>query len=208
MSLGDVALIFGLLVLHAVALPGLALTWGLLCPGVVARSRMRLERTPGRSFLLGLAGLMIGTLLIGIGFAMGPVVGWFGIGLLLAIASVGAAGLAGLMGERLRAEGVATSSAGGLLRGAIALELAVVVPVIGWFVVLPLGTVVMLGSATFALLRWQPRAAAPPPLAWPMPDQRAMPMAYTAQTPMLPVQLPTDRAAWAETGGHHAPHTS
>lgn len=194
MSLGDVALIFGLLVLLGVALPGLALTWGLVCPGVVARSRVRLERTPGRSFLLGLAALGVGVALVAIGFAMGPVVGWFGLGLLLAVASVGAAGLAALMGERLRAEGGAASPAGALLRGAIALELAVVVPVIGWFVLLPLGTIVMLGSATFALLRWQPRAVAPPPLAWP--------------TPIPPVQLPADRAAWGETGGYHAPHAS
>jgi hypothetical protein len=208
MSLGDVALIFGLLVLHGVALPGLALTWGLLCPGVVARSRVRLARTPGQCFLLGLVGLGVGVLGVGISFAMGPVTGWFGLGLLLAIASVGAAGMAGLMGERLRAEGVAASSAGGLLRGAIALELAVVVPVIGWFVVLPLGTVVMLGAATFALLRWQPRTVAPPPLAWPMHTQRALTSSYDTSTPILPVQLPDDRAAWIETGGRHAPHTS
>jgi hypothetical protein len=25
---------------------------------------------------------------------------------------------------------------------------------------------------------------------------------------VLPVQLPSDRAAWAETGGYHAPHAS
>jgi hypothetical protein len=202
MSLGDVALIFGLLVLHGVALPGLALTWGLVCPGVVARARVRLERTPGRCFLLGLAGLVFGAIGGGIGFAMGPVVGWFGLVLLVALASVGAAGLAALMGERLRAEGVAASRAGALLRGAIALELAVVVPVIGWFVVLPLGTVMMLGSAIFALLRWLPRAAAPPPLAWPVAS------GYSTPAPVLPVQLPTDRAAWTETGGRDALHAS
>jgi hypothetical protein len=202
MSLGDVALIFGLLLLHGVAMPGLALTWGLLCPGVVGRSRARLARTPGKCFLLGLAGMVLGALLVAACFAAGPVAGWFGLGLLLTHASVGAAGVAALMGERLRSEGLAASPAGALLRGAVALELAVIVPVIGWFVILPLGTVAMIGAATFALLRWQPRASAPPPLAWPTPHSP------TAPTPVLPVQVPAGRMARMETEGYHAPHAS
>ena len=81
-----------------------------------------------------------------------------------------------------------------------ALELAVVVPVIGWFVVLPLGTVAMLGAATFALLRWQPRAMVPAPLAWPTGQGYGVPR-YDAPTPVMPVRVP-------ETGGYHAPHAS
>ena len=214
MSLGDVLLIFGLLLAHGVAMPGLAVTWGLLYPGGVARSRSRLAQTPGRCFLLGLGALAFGAILVRLGFALGPVPGWFGLGLLLALASLGAAGLAALLGERLRAEGLAVSPTGALLRGAVALELAVVVPLIGWFVILPLGTVAMLGAATFALLRREPRVATPPPLAWPMPDPRAMPSVSTISTtstmptPILPVQLPANPVAWAETGGNHARHPS
>ena len=115
--------------------------------------------------------------------------------------------MAALMGERLRAGSGAVSAAGGMVRGAIALELAVVVPVIGWFVVLPLGTVAMVGAATFAIVRWQPRAVVPPPLAWPMGQGYAVPM-NDSPTPVMPVRVPDERAAWAERGGDHAPHAS
>ena len=206
MGLGDVALVFGLLIAHGIALPGLALTWGLLCPALVARSRARLDRTPGRTFALGLGALASGGLLVRLGFAGGPVPGWFALGLLLALASVGAAGLAALLGERLRAEGGAYTPSGALLRGAVALELAVIVPIIGWFVILPLGTVAMLGAATWALLHRTPRAVAPTPPAWPTPPP--FPGNVERPTSLLPVQLPHDAPTWNHTGVGHARHPS
>ncbi len=190
MSLGDVLLIFGLLLAHGVAMPGLVITWGLIFPRLVERSQTRLTQTPGRCFLLGLGTLVAGATLVRVAFVLGPVPGWFGLAVLLAFASLGAAGLAALMGERLRADGLAISSTGALLRGAVALELAVAVAVIGWFVILPLSTIAMLGAASFALLRRAPLAAA------------------TAPTPIMPVQLSTNPATWAETGVNHARHPS
>lgn len=206
MSLGDVLLVLGLLAAHGVALPGLSVTWSLLCPRIVARSRERLARGPGRSFLVGLGATAAAALLVPVGFGLGPLPGFFVLGLVLALASVGGAGLAALLGERLRAEGVAATPTGALLRGAVALELAVAVPLVGWFVILPLGTVAMLGAATLALVRPGRRASSPPPLVWPTPEPR-IPHADQL-TPPLPVRMPAPPTTWAETGVGHAPHPS
>jgi len=75
----------------------------------------------------------------------------------LALASLGASGLADLMGRRLMLKvGPGGSLLAGFLRGAVALELASAFPGIGWFLVIPLGTVAAFGAATFGALGWMP----------------------------------------------------
>jgi hypothetical protein len=166
MSLGDVFAFFGVLLSLGLALPGLLLAWALICPGVVTRAQVRLAQTPGRCFWLG--GLWVAisipplVLLFNLPSGVSQLIGWLGVVGLLTFASLGAAGLAALMGMRLRAAGLAASSPGALVRGAVALELAVVFPVIGWFVLLPLIIVSTLGAAGFALLHWMPRPAPAP----------------------------------------------
>jgi hypothetical protein len=166
MNMGDVFAFFGAMLAIGIALPGLLLAWALLCPMTVERARMRLERTPWRCFWLGLAGLLVCAppLMILLNVPAGSVkfVGWAGIFILFAFASIGATGLAALMGDRLRGVGLAISVPGALLRGAVALELAAIFPLIGWFIVIPLTTICALGAAGFALLRRaQPPAVAP-----------------------------------------------
>jgi hypothetical protein len=77
---------------------------------------------------------------------------------LLAFTSLGAAGLATLMGQRLHHLGLNSSAAGATIRGAVALELAAAFPLIGWFIFIPLAFIVALGATLFALLGWMPRA--------------------------------------------------
>ena len=162
MNMGDVFAVFGGMLALGIALPGLLLAWALLFPTMVERARLRLERAPWRCFWLGLAALLLIGLPLAILFRVpaGPVqlLGWVGSFALLALASVGAAGLAALMGERLRGVGLAASAPGALLRGAVALELAAVFPLIGWFIVIPLATICSLGAAVLALLRRGSRA--------------------------------------------------
>lgn len=166
MSLGDVFAFFGVLLSLALALPGLLVAWSLICPGVVERAEVRLARTPGRCFWLG--GLWVAVsipplvILFNLPSGVGQLIGWLGVFVLLTFASFGAAGLAALMGARLRGAGLAASPPGALLRGAVALELAAVFPLIGWFVVLPLILVCTLGAIGFALLHWMPRAVTAP----------------------------------------------
>ena len=85
-------------------------------------------------------------------------IGIAGMLLLLAVASLGAAGLAAMMGQRLQSLGLNSSQVGATVRGAIALELAAVFPLVGWFFVIPLTFITTLGAAVFSLLGWLPRS--------------------------------------------------
>jgi hypothetical protein len=166
MYMGDVFAIFGGLLAIGIALPGLLLAWSLILPATVERARGRLEGAPWRCFWIGLAGLLAGGLPVAALFNIpaGPVqlVGWIGLFVMLALSSIGAAGLAALMGQRLRNVGLEASAPGALLRGAIALELAAAFPLVGWFVVIPIATICVFGAALLALLRRGPRNALEP----------------------------------------------
>lgn len=168
MNMGDVFAIFGALLAIGIALPGLLLAWSLLFNSTVERARVRLQYTPWRCFWFGVAGLALGALPILILFnipgGIFRLFGSIGIFLLLTFASLGASGLASLMGDRLRGGGVAVSRSGALLRGAVALELAAAFPLVGWFAVIPIAAICSLGAAGFALLHWAPRPAEPPPM--------------------------------------------
>lgn len=158
-GLGDVTTVFAILAALGVVFPGLLLAWSLLMPGMVERSRERIGRTPWKSLLVGVVVLLMASVPLGILNALaGPFqfLAYVGGFILLAFASVGAAGLAALMGERLRGQGVQATTPGGLLRGAVALEFATVFPLIGWFILFPLTLMMSLGAAAFALVHWMP----------------------------------------------------
>ncbi len=66
--------------------------------------------------------------------------------------------IAAEMGDRLREQGLASvSPAGAFVRGAVALELAAVFPIVGWFLVIPGVLLAGYGAGVFAILRWLPR---------------------------------------------------
>jgi hypothetical protein len=165
--MSDVLAIFGILIVVGIAFPGLLSAWWLLFPSTVERARLRLERTPWSCFFAG--GVMLAAaaipivLLLALPFAPAKLAGWTAILFTLTIASLGGAGLAAKMGERLarRSDG-RLSPAGAFVRGAVALELAAIFPVIGWLVIVPLASVVALGATAFAVLGWAPRAHAVP----------------------------------------------
>ncbi len=87
-----------------------------------------------------------------------PALGLIALFILGAVASLGAAGLAGLLGQRLSDLGVDASVAGTTIRGAVAMELAAAFPFVGWFIVIPLTFFATLGAAAFVLIGWMPRA--------------------------------------------------
>lgn len=160
MIMADVFAVFGTLLALGIALPGLLLTWRLLLPSLVDRANQRLSRTPWQCFFIGggcLVVYLIPTIILfnlpWAGFQMLAFVATF---ILLAVTSMGAAGLAGLMGQRLHGLGLNASAVGATVRGAVVLELAAVFPLIGWFVFIPLTFIVALGAALFALLGWMP----------------------------------------------------
>ena len=167
--MADVYAVFGTLLARGIIFPGMLFAWSLIFPGTVGRASLRIENTPWRSLGLGVAlavpiGLTVAALL---SMALGPA-NFLGGALLvgsLSLASLGASGMAGMMGQRLRPRSSETASeAARFLRGAIALELAAAFPVIGWFLAIPLIILCSLGAAAFAVLGWMPQPMAAPEL--------------------------------------------
>ena len=162
--MADILAAFGILIFLSLSYPGLLLTWKLLFPDLVHRAQIILERTPWRSFWLGLgAALLFGIpalILISNPAGIAKLVGWAVVALILALSSIGSAGLVGCMGARLA--GKSASNSPGFRRfllGALALELSVAFPIIGWFLLLPLSTIASLGAAVLAVLRRKPKPA-------------------------------------------------
>jgi hypothetical protein len=165
--MADVYAVFGTLLALGIAFPGLLTGWWLLFPGAVGRARLRIGATPVRSFFLGVAAVfltaapvaLLNAMPLGITKLAGTLIIFAAFG----VATVGAAAIADEMGDRLREQGMPSlSRAGAFLRGAVALELAAVFPIVGWFLVIPAVLLAGYGAGVFALLRWLPRASLTP----------------------------------------------
>ncbi len=159
--MADVQMIFGVLLLLGIAFPGMLIAWWLLFPATVGRAQNRLVTTPWKSFWLGLGLLFIITIPVGVLLSAGGGVkrflGWALITVTLTISGIGAAGIAAKMGVLLARRSDDISPAAAFMRGAIALELAAIFPLVGWFIVIPLAIVASLGATAFALLHWVPK---------------------------------------------------
>ncbi len=158
--MADISAIFGSLLIFGIAFPGMLTAWWLLFPATVERAQDCLEQTPWRCFWFGgilLAAAIIPILILLIlPFSPAKFTGWLLIGLILGISSLGSAGIAAKMGARLTQQTQA-NPATAFIGSAIALELAVVFPIVGWLLVFPLTIVLAIGATGFALLRWVPK---------------------------------------------------
>lgn len=160
--MADISAVFGILLSLGIVFPGLLTALYLLFPATVERARLRLDRTPWKCFFVG--GLLTAffaipiVILLAIGNGATQFIAWVLIFLVLTFATLGAAGLASKMGDRLGLRsGNSLSPIASFVRGAIALELAAAFPIIGWVIFIPLAIVTGLGASAFALLRWVPR---------------------------------------------------
>jgi len=163
--MADVYAVFGTLLALGIAFPGMLVGYWLLFPSAVSRAQQRLEATPYRCLFLGLGAAaltialvsMFSAVSLGVIKLLAAILG-FGA---LAVATIGAAGIASSMAARLRAAaaGGGLSDAAALVRGAVAFELAAAFPLVGWFVALPVSLVASYGAGIFSLLHWMPRAA-------------------------------------------------
>lgn len=164
MIMADVFAVFGTLLALGIVLPGLLLTWRLLLPNIVTRAQRRLSQTPWKCFFVGIVSLFVYLIpvvvLISLPLGVFKAIGTGAIFILVALTSLGAAGLAGLMGQRLQSLGLESTMVGATVRGAVAMELAAAFPVIGWFIFIPLIFIVSLGATIFALVGWMPHSTA------------------------------------------------
>ncbi len=159
--MADMSAIFFVLLILGTAVPATFVGWWLLFPNLVRRAQARLEATPWKTFWMGIAvfiALLIPIfILLALPFGPAKFLGWMLIGGSLAISSIGSAGLAALIGSRLQPHGN-FSELGSFVRGAVILELAAFLPIIGWlFVWIPF-LLLALGATVFALFNWSPRA--------------------------------------------------
>jgi hypothetical protein len=178
--MADVYAVFGTMLALGIAFPGMLFAWWLLFPRQVDRARDQFASKPWTCLLIGMAGTVALALpvVILLNVPFGPLqLGGALLGLAsLAFASLGAAGIALAMSQRLlrRSESRLTPSRA-FLSAAVALELAAVFPAIGWFLVLPLSIFAALGASSLALRR--PRKAA---IAQPSAEPFAGPAASRA----------------------------
>lgn len=144
-----------------ISFPGLAAALTLLLPGTTERAYQRLADTPVKSFLMGIPVTVAFAvwILITLNIQFGPIqaIGFISALLAMGINSIGAAGLARLMGERIGTLTGTGTALANLLRGAVIYELACLFPLVGWFLFFPIALISTIGAAVFAILGWMPR---------------------------------------------------
>ncbi len=157
----DVYIVVFTLIGILLSLPALLVALNLLLPKVTTNTATRLSKTPGRSFVLGVpvtaAFLLWITITSQIPFgairATAFLVAIVGMGL----GTLGAAGLARMLGERIKPLSGPSSNLTSLVRGALVYELACLFPIVGWFLFIPLAGITVIGAAVFGVLGWLPR---------------------------------------------------
>jgi hypothetical protein len=158
--MADISAIFFILLILGVAFPAMLTAWWLLFPSVITRAQVRVERTLARTFWMGLVMViaLAAPIIILLALPLGPAkfLGWVLLVASLALSSIGSAGLAAHLGNRLAQQSHVTAL-GAFVRGAVVLELAAFFPVFGWVFVWPLLLITAFGATGFAILNWMPR---------------------------------------------------
>jgi hypothetical protein len=171
-TIGDCLSVIGFIVGTCIALWALMVGVALLFGKRVFQAEERLKTAPWKA--LGTGALLAGTVgVIGVGFWASPngllkLIGYILSMIVLALAVIGGAGLAQMVGERIRSFGSPLPPFDALQRGAALIVLAALVPFFGWFFFLPLTILTALGAGFYAF--W-PRAAAPERVPEPGPQQ-------------------------------------
>lgn len=162
MLFGDVIGIALSIIGFLLSFQGLWLICRALWPTRVETAAMRCRDNGLACFFLGLP-VMALTLLVAV--VIGKRLGTFGIligsgiGLLLLMyASIGAAGLATHLGQRLPSPSDAQRPWRATVRGAVVLELAWLIPILGWFGLLPISLIIGAGATTLGFFRAKPSA--------------------------------------------------
>jgi hypothetical protein len=143
------------------SLPALLVALNILMPRLIQRAQTRLDQTPVKCFFLGLpiAGFIILYSLVmfqsnvGVLQTSAFIMTFLGLG----VGSIGGAGLARLLGSRLAPMASPNSPLTNLVRGAVVYEFACLVPIVGWFLFIPIAGITAIGAAAFALLGWIPK---------------------------------------------------
>lgn len=165
MTMSDTIMVISIIAGLGISLTSIGLLATALAPGWVRRSTARLQAAPVST---SLAGLFVGGLAYLVDFALlaqpHPAVKFAAlIGLLglLSLSFTGAAGLARLIGSRLPSPADADRPWKAVVRGWAVLYLASILPILGWFVILPAALLAGFGAALTGVLAARPAEASP-----------------------------------------------
>lgn len=156
MLMADTMAIFFVILGLLLAFPGL---W-VLCRGLWPRAVRGAAAICGRGlikpFIAGLpvtAAMIFAAAVLGNFGSAGKIASAATICFYLMIANCGVAGLVTAAGERLSSRVDAGQAWRATLRGGVALMLASILPILGWFVILPVSMVIGCGANVISLLR-------------------------------------------------------
>ena len=106
--MADISAIFFILLIIGIAFPAMLTAWWLLFPAVISRAQTRVDKTPMRTFWMGLAIVIAVTIpiviLLALPFGPAKFIGWILLAALLALSSIGSAGIAAHLGARLTSQ--------------------------------------------------------------------------------------------------------
>jgi hypothetical protein len=155
MLMADTMSIFFVVVGLMLAFPGLWLLCRGLWPAVVESAADRCNRGLWSSLLLGVPisflMIVVAAVLLNVLGAAGKIAGIGVICLYVLQANTGVAGFVTSIGRRLASPVDRERPWRATLRGGIVLELAWLLPILGWFGLLPLTIIIGCGAANFAL---------------------------------------------------------
>ena len=173
MTIGDVLAVIALVLTLAAGWTATLLLAALAFPERVRRCGEAITASTGLCLARGAGMLILSAVIAGrLGHhAAGPVrliagAFWGGVGL---VAALGSAGIARLLGGRIRQIGTDMTPFAALTRGTALYVLAGLLPVVGWFLITPLTAMISLGAA-FAALRPVRSVREAPPAVPPVPE--------------------------------------
>ena len=156
MLMADTMSIFFVILGMMLALPGLWLLCRGLWPGVVAAAADRCLKSLWSSFLVGLpitiVMIVVTRILFGVLGPAGKIAAVGVVCLYMLQAHTGVSGLATSIGRRLLSPLDEQRPWRSTLRGGVILELTFLLPILGWFVILPASIIIGSGAATLGLL--------------------------------------------------------
>jgi hypothetical protein len=154
MTLAQVQAAVAVIVALGLSWAGLLLAIALSLPLQTGIAESLLEENPKRCLLSGVGMSLLCVVAIGLLQIPNGLAKLLGFVLLLALGAaltIGAAGLAQLMGQRIGEMSGAKTTFGALVRGSLVYSLALFFPYIGWFLFAPLSGLCALGAGTAAL---------------------------------------------------------
>jgi hypothetical protein len=161
-TIGDVFSVIAAILAICGSAWALMLTTALLFRQRTLSSQLSIEGHPWRSFLIGFALLLtVGVVALGMVGNANPGIKLLGTMLtlgLLSVAAIGGGGLAQLIGERLRHLDPSLSPYAAVVRGAGIIVVAGLLPLVGWWVFMPIVLAISLGSGVSSLFARQTAA--------------------------------------------------